>query len=50
MSTQDRWTVCAECALGSKIILDDPMELLRDMGQMEAHLGLFRDSVNLDIS
>jgi hypothetical protein len=40
-------TVCAEHIIGSKIILAQPMLLLRDLGQVEAHFGSFRDSVNL---
>jgi hypothetical protein len=48
--TQDRYTVCVECAIGLEIILEHPMELLRDVGQVEARSGLFRDSVNLDIT
>jgi hypothetical protein len=47
MSTQDRCTVCAEHVTGSEMILDAPMELLRHVGQVEARLSLFRDSVHL---
>jgi hypothetical protein len=31
-----------------EIILGTPMELLGDVGQMEARFGLFGDRVNLD--
>jgi hypothetical protein len=47
MSTQDRCTVCAERVTGLEMILDAPMKLLRYVGQVEAHLSLFRDSVHL---
>jgi hypothetical protein len=47
MSTQDRYIVCTEHVTGSEIILDAPMELLRYVGQVEARLSLFRDSVHL---
>ena len=42
--TQDRCAVCAERTTGSEIILDAPMELLRDVGHVESHFGLFGDS------
>jgi hypothetical protein len=45
--TRDRCTVCAECAIGLEIILGTPIELLGDVGQMEAHFGLFGHSANL---
>jgi hypothetical protein len=44
----DRWTVCAECSTGMEIFLDNPIDLLGDVGQMEACFGLFEDSINLD--
>jgi hypothetical protein len=47
MSTQDRCTVCVDHVTGLVIILDSPMELLRYVGQVEARLGMFRDSVHL---
>jgi hypothetical protein len=40
ISMQDRCTVW-------KLYWAHPMELLGDMGQMEAHFGRFGDSVNL---
>jgi hypothetical protein len=39
--------VCAECTTNMEIILGTPLVLLGDMGQVEAHFGPFRDSVNL---
>jgi hypothetical protein len=47
MSMQDRCTVCAERVTGSEIVLGAPMELLWDVVQVEACLGLFADSVHL---
>jgi hypothetical protein len=46
---QDRCTVCIECTIGSKIILDTP-KLLRDMDQVKAHFSPFGDFVNVDAS
>jgi hypothetical protein len=40
--------VCAKRTIGSEIILDAPDCTLCVMGQVEAHFGLFGDSVNLD--
>jgi hypothetical protein len=52
---QDRCTIYAERAIGSEIILEIvlismqdrctiyPIELLSDVGQVEAHLGPFRE-------
>jgi hypothetical protein len=36
MLMQDRCTICAKRIIGSKIILMHPMELLGDMGHLEA--------------
>jgi hypothetical protein len=47
ISTQDWCTICAELAIGSKIILGTPDGILGDKGHVEAHFGPFRDSVNL---
>jgi hypothetical protein len=44
---QDKCMVCVERAIVSEIILDTTDELLGDMGQMEAHFGLFEYCVNL---
>ena len=46
ISAQDRCTVCAEC---TTIIGVHPMELLGDVGQIEACFGPFGDSVNLNL-
>ena len=45
--TQDGCLVCAEHTIGSKIILDAPMELICDVGHVESHFGLFGDSVRV---
>jgi hypothetical protein len=57
VSAQDRCTVCSECTIGLEIIFFlntawksfwmHLMELLGDVGQVDAHFGLFGDSVNL---
>ena len=47
ISPPDRYTVCAEHAIGSELILGALMELLGDVGQVEAHFYLFGDSVNV---
>ena len=47
MSVQDRCTVCDKHTLGSKIILEEPVELLGDVGHVESHFGLFGDSVSV---
>jgi hypothetical protein len=44
---QHRCTVWDERAIRSEIVLDTPMELLGDVGQIEARIGVFGDSVNL---
>ena len=49
ISTQDRCTRCAECAIVSKVMWAHPMELLGYTGQVEAHFSLFGDSVDLDV-
>ena len=48
ISMQDRCTICAERAIVSEVILAHPMELLSDVGQVEACFSLFAHSVNLD--
>ena len=45
--TQVRCSVCAKHTIGSKIILDAPMELICDVGHVESHFGLFGDSVRV---
>jgi hypothetical protein len=44
---QDRCTVCAKRSIGSKIILDAPMELLLDLGDVDSCCGAFGDSVSV---
>ena len=46
--TQDRYTVCVECTIGSKNVLDAPDGLLGDECQVEACFSAFGDSANLD--
>jgi hypothetical protein len=48
ISVQGRCTICVEYTMGMEILLATPDRLLGDMGQIEAHFGLFRDSVNPD--
>ena len=48
VSVQDRCTVCAKNTIGSKIILEEPVELLGDVGHVESHFGPFGDSDNLE--
>jgi hypothetical protein len=45
--TQDRCTVYAERTIGSEIISDTPMELLRDVDHVKSHFSLFRDGVSV---
>jgi hypothetical protein len=42
---QVRCSVCAERTIGSKIILEHPMELLSDLGHVESRFGA--DSVSV---
>ena len=48
VSVQDRCMVYAKCTIGSEIILEPPMVLLGDEAQVQARLGLLRDSASLD--
>ena len=48
MSVQDRCTVCAKHTIGSEIVLDIMMVLLRDEAQVDACFVLFGDSAKLD--
>jgi hypothetical protein len=41
--------VCAKCAIGSEIILGALMELLGDMGEVEARFGPIGDVIKLSI-
>ena len=43
----DRCMLCAECTMGSKIMLDALMELLGDVGHVEPRFTPFRDSVSV---
>jgi hypothetical protein len=43
----DSCTVCVECTIASKVVLDTPKELLGDMGHVETCFGLFGDSVSV---
>ena len=43
--TQDSYTVSVESAVGSEIVWTHLMELLGDMGHVEAHFFLFGDNV-----
>jgi hypothetical protein len=45
--THNRCTVCTEHTIGSKIILNDPMELLGDVGNVESYFGPFGESVSV---
>ena len=45
VSVQDRCTVCAKNTIGSKFILEEPVELLGDVGHVESHFGPFEYSV-----
>jgi hypothetical protein len=45
--TQDRCTVCAERTIGSKIILDAPMDLLSDIGHLESRVNPFGGSASI---
>jgi hypothetical protein len=41
------YTVCAECTMGSKIILDTPDGLLGNMGHGESCFSTFGDGVSV---
>ena len=45
--TQDRCMVCAECTIGSELVLDTPNGLLGDVGHVEPRFSPFRDSVSV---
>jgi hypothetical protein len=40
------WNVCMVCPWESFLV--HPMELLGDVGQVEAHFGPYGDNINLD--
>ena len=46
--TQDRCTVCPQRTIGSDIVWTHPMVLLGVEAQLEARLGPFGHSANLD--
>jgi hypothetical protein len=48
VSVQYRCMFCAECTIGSEIVLDHQTILHGDKAQVEAYLSLFGDSTNLD--
>ena len=45
--TQDRCMVCAECTIGSELVLDTPNGLVGDVGHVEPRFSPFRDSVSV---
>ena len=45
--TQDSWTVCVECTIGSESFWMHPMELLGDVGHVESRFGPFGDCVSV---
>jgi hypothetical protein len=47
LSVQDRYMVCAERTIGSKIILTHQMELLGDVSHVKSCFGPFGDGVNV---
>ena len=48
VSVQDSCMVCAQCSIGSEIIVEVPMVLLCEEAQVKARFGMFGDSANLD--
>jgi hypothetical protein len=46
--TQDRYTVCTKCTIGSVIVLVAPDGTPFDEAQVEARFDPFGDSTNLD--
>jgi hypothetical protein len=44
---QDWFLVCAECTIGSEIVLAHLMELPDDVRHVQSHFGLFGDSVSV---
>ena len=48
VSVQDRCTVCAKRTIGLDSVINAPMVLLGDEGQVEAHFSPCGDSANLD--
>ena len=48
VSVQDRCTVCAKRTIGLDSVINAPMVILDDKGQVEAHFSPCGDSANLD--
>ena len=48
VSVQDSCMVCAQCTIGSEIVVEVPEVLLGEEAQVKARFGLFGDSANLD--
>ena len=44
---QDRFTVCAKRTIGSETFWTHPMELLGDVGHLEARYFLFGDTISV---
>jgi hypothetical protein len=47
VSVHDMCTLCANCTVGSKIILDKPMVVLGDETKVDAQFGPFGDNVSV---
>ena len=47
VSVQDRNTICAKHTIGSEIVLDATMVLLRDVGRVESRFDPFGDGVSV---
>jgi hypothetical protein len=47
VSEQDRCTACAQCTIGLKMFWTHLIEHLGDVGHVESHFSLFRDSVSI---
>jgi hypothetical protein len=48
ISMQDKCMICAECSIGSEIILAQPMVFLCEVERVATRFGTFGDSVNVD--
>jgi hypothetical protein len=47
---QDRCKVCVEHTIGSKTILDAPMDLLSDISHVESQFNPFGDTLSVSAS
>ena len=47
VSVQDRCMVCAECTIGSELVLDTPNGILGDVGHVGPRFSPFRDNVSV---